>query len=1337
MSKEHFQDIELPLLDKSSKAPKASSSGPDYNSLGAFLDIANDPSKFRPLTSWLKYLTFYDQLPTLKKINASKKKITVDEVPPPYFHQNVPKDAVTLDLHWEEELKTGKPSILRALYKTFRYQIWRAGIVTFLVCNVYMVDTFLLGSITSMVSEISLGTVDNKEAAFILGAGFSFSFVAKILLESYFFYCHQQTTVSMRLSIIGLIYKKLNCVSMTALHKLNIGKVINLMANDLNEIDGGATSLWPMILGPYNIIVCCYLMSRSFGYYSILAFFLVLGSLRATTAIAQRSKKNKQSKNLITDARIKHTNELIEAIRLIKIYAWEKPICKIISALRIQELDYLKKIGTNDALNRAIAEASVYIVILVLIVVYVLNGGVLSPDKIFATISILNFMRRRVLMNWTSGRNFLVSAKLLRQRVEELLLIEDITSLKAIVDAQKNNDNTTPIIMQNYSASWGEDLSQPCLKNITTEIPRGKLTVVIGTIGSGKTTFLQAFLKEIPTVSGIMNCSGSIAYVEQEPIVFSQSIRDNILFGQPYDDEFYRKVLLACNLDEDLIQFDHGDQTLVGERGVTLSGGQKARLSLARALYSQSDIYLLDDPLSAVDSRVAHHIFEKAIKGILKDKTVILVTHHLNFAKQGDKVIVFNKGEVEGQGTFEQVQRLKINLLNLFIKDNKGKAGEDGRKKSSVAHQELKLVEKKQEFKRDDTRPVTWDTYRNYIKSSTKHWYGWAALFCVIFAHFCVVGMTRLLGYWADDHVKAFHESQINGTPYEFDNTFYLLSSISLLGIIVLGIYLKGVFMIKFMLDINQSIHKRLLESISKAVVSFFDKTPVGRILTRFSTNMGAIDKDLWGNVYNVINGIFQNALFLFYIASSNILLFIPTVIIFYGFFRVRNFFAKPLREMKQLDLATRSPMYSEISSTLNGLLIIRVYRQGVRFIQRFMDLMYNSAKVILFHQRSERLFSVSLFALLYCLAMSGTFIFLYNAVYKGVEPGLFGMALYYLIVIGSNSILTTRQSLQITISMQHAENVFQYCEVEQEPKPSPHDKDSLLDRYNEGIWPPHGEIVFKEVYLKYPGTNNYALCGVDFKIPAGSKVGIVGRTGAGKSSMIQALFRMVEIENMPTSYIKIDDVNTKDISLDFLRKNLCIIPQTPVIFTGTIRRNLDPFEEYPDNVLWKVLEQVKLKEYVDSLPKKLETEIGINSSVFSAGQKQLICLARVILKKRKIMVLDEATANVDYQTDNFVQEQIMTLFADCTILTIAHRLTTIAHYDKIMVLDKGRVVEYDHPYKLLVANVGDKRISNENGIFARMVKKNGAKVSMNILKTAYMNYFKIEMKSPEKFKAD
>lgn len=1313
-------DIEIPLLDKSKPATTKDVSASQL--LDHIVETFDTPDKYWGEYSKLRYLTFTDVNLYVARINNQQNRpLEVRDLPLPYNHYNIIKKTAILEKEWNQELRKSNPSLIWALYRTYKDEFYNSGVMMFLVFLGRIFSTMTLGKTISYISEGTLEDELDKSGLIRQAIAFAIIFLFTNWLNTHYWSYIFILGARIRMSIVGLLFKKIQSVSLSSLQEINIGKVINLLANDLNDIDTGYLFMWPLILSPLNFILTAWMMWEYFGLYTILSILALILAVFASQYISKKTQQPRVQKNSITDERIKLTNEIIECIRLIKMYAWEKPFRAIIEKLRDKEFAAIIRLYVIEVLGGAISEQAVYISAYIMFSIYTwLGGGLLTPEKVYASIMVLGFVRMWCIQFPHSGRMFIVNAKVIQKRVQDILYIPEVLDS----DQSRPIDSPKSVSFYNYTAYWSKKAQKPCLENINLALNAGEVTAVIGKIGSGKTSFLLSFLKEIPETQGHLYCKGTIAYVEQEPIIFSGTVRSNILFGLEYDEELYNKVVKACSLTADFRQFADGDMTLIGERGINVSGGQKARISLARALYSRSDIYLLDDPLSAVDSKVARHLFENAIRSdLLKDKIVILVTHHISFAKESDRILVFDEGKIVADGKFEQLKSKNIDLLNLFTKE----AGEEherkmSRKKSSVAEESTQVEEEEQpkKFKEEQT-VVTFQTYINYIKASGNMKSAILIFSLYVGQYAFFVGFNRFMGYWA--HIQEEYY-KTNGTLEGFNHAFYVgMGFLVTLGYFLTR-YFKTLLSAKFFVGTHTALHAQMILKITRSVTSFFDITPVGSILNRFSNDLGQLDKATWQSLHDALSGLLSVVVLTLTVVAMNPLVILPCIIIGLGLARVRAVFAKPTQESKRLDLSSRSPLYSEISATINGLLIIRVFRQGGRIVKNFLELVYQNSRAMIFQQRTMRLFGLLLDIWLYVLTVAGIFLYIYISFSSVIDPGIFGMALSLLLEISNSSSYFIKQTLQMDINMQSTERVLKYCKLKEEAPDQVPEVDNEVLKEHGGMWPSKGEIVFKDVFMKYAPDLPYVLNGLNFTIPAGTKVGCVGRTGAGKSSIIQILFRMFEIENQPGSEIRIDGVNTKEVGLDLLRRNLSIIPQTAVIFTGTIRRNLDPFSQYSEQELWDVLEEVNLKNYVQSLEKKLDTDMTVSTTVFSAGQKQLVCLARAILRKSKIIVLDEATANVDIGTDNFIQEKINEKFKDCTVLTIAHRLTTIAHYDKILVLDKGRVVEYDAPYKLLVNEIGDNEITRTNGVFASMVKNTGRNTAKRIFEIAQMKYF-------------
>jgi len=737
-----------------------------------------------------------------------------------------------------------------------------------------------------IVTMINLGFDTDRNKTILYAFAFAIIYILVNLLENWWSYFTYTLGASLRLSITGFMYEKLNKMALSALNEINIGKVINIFANDVNDLDSGPTFVAPMLLAPYSLILCCYILWTYFGIYSSISVVILAGCMVFTSYLSNRSEEPRKERNLITDQRIKYTTEFIENIRLIKLYAWEKPLREAISKLRDQEVILLKELGDIDSIARTFTESSSYVAILMMSVGYVYSGGVLTPEKIYTSFMILSIAKFWVIFTFHLGRMFLVDAKLTGARIQDILAVEGTLKRN-----KKRLLIEGAIEFRNFAGFWSQNNEKPCLRNINLTIQPKEFIAVIGKIGSGKTSFLLSFMQEIPKTHGSLSFSGSLSYVEQEPVIFSGSIRENITFGIPFEESLYTRVLRACNLDEDLEQFDYGDQTLVGERGVTLSGGQKARLSLARALYAQRDIYLLDDPLSAVDSRVGRLIFEKAIKGMLFAKTVILVTHHLNYAKEADRVIVMKDGEIEAEGKWEQLGR---DLTEIFEENSE----------RVLEEKEIKINEEKQNIEEEESTTVTKETYLDYLRESGSYIVPGIVLAMYCLNYVFVIAFTKHIGHWAQAHNEAYH------LKTHIEHWSYILASLAYLVLLFIFVFAKATMTIRFLLDTDTKLHKKMLYKISRTTMAFFDSTPIGTILNRFSNDLGILDKNNWPVVYDFLDLASSLLLYMSYLCIINFWIAVPCLLMIFSLYKIKVYFPRPSIQIKRLELVSRSPIF-------------------------------------------------------------------------------------------------------------------------------------------------------------------------------------------------------------------------------------------------------------------------------------------------------------------------------------------------------------------------------------------------------------------------------------------
>mmetsp|Transcript_78241 Transcript_78241/g.91381 ORF Transcript_78241/g.91381 Transcript_78241/m.91381 type:complete len:587 (-) Transcript_78241:119-1879(-) len=570
----------------------------------------------------------------------------------------------------------------------------------------------------------------------------------------------------------------------------------------------------------------------------------------------------------------------------------------------------------------------------------------------------------------------------------------------------------------------------------------------------------------------------------------------------------------------------------------------------------------------------------------------------------------------------------------------------------------------------------------------------------------CYVAYTFLIGFWTEGTWSPVFTMQVLGAIII---CFFLVLSV------------REVLFVNFGINVSRKLHNRILERVVKAVVEFFDTNPSGRILNRFSNDIGVLDRFLLQVQNEVIDAFFYFSAIFITICVILPWLILPGCVLLLVIMILVTYLKAAIIQGRGVELLTRSPIYSLFSLTLSGLVSIRVYGQDSRFIRDFTRLLNRNARAFSFYYDATRVFAF------YCDLAAGLFSCVGITILlcvDNISTALLGLACCYLLCFTDYLQFAMRQTLTHIMLMASTARVRAYTEIPQEAALSL-TTDELLKQSH--TWPSRGQVSFNNVYMKYRKNTDHVLKGLSFTAQPAEKIGCVGRTGAGKSSIIQALFRMVEIDKqaVPDSSITIDGVDTSKVGLHTIRKNISIIPQTPFIFMGTVRKNLDPLGEHSDEEIINALQETDLWDYVKTLPNGINTEMSNSSSVFSVGQKQLICLARTLLQNNKILVLDEATANVDFETDNFIQKKIMERFKNSTIFTIAHRLSTVANYDRVLVMDKGRVVEIDHPYLLLVKEIGDREITNTEGIFASMVMNTGSKHAHVIFDIARRSYYR------------
>ncbi|PIK47382.1 putative multidrug resistance-associated protein 4 isoform X3 [Apostichopus japonicus] len=902
-----------------------------------------------------------------------------------------------------------------------------------------------------------------------------------------------------------------------------------------------------------------------------------------------------------------------------------------------------------------------------------------------------------------------------------------------------------------------------CLDGITFSVKPGNIVAVIGPVGCGKSSLFMALLGELPHITGEITYNSRVAYTSQQPWVFSGTLKENILFGRPYNKPRYVKALSICALSKDLAILPDGDQTLIGERGVTLSGGQRARVSLARAVYDDADIYLLDDPLSAVDTAVGRHLFDRCISGHLKEKAVILVTHQLQYLNAVDQIIVLKEGRMVDIGTYEELQTKGIDFAALLreYEDEEESPKEEALSRQHSVRSRESDVNSPEDVAFDDSYSEVDNTetkqegtvnsrvYKQYFLAGSK-------LFpFIVFMGFnlsCQVLFVMSdwwLSEWAyteetctaqfDDDSCLYNSTVLSeftsfSRVEKVGRAFFFYNFAVLLFLLIVFAFIRTVWLFFICVNASKNLHNQMFAAIIRTPMQFFDTNPIGRILNRFSKDIGFLDELLPITLADFNAIAVQTCAVLITICIFNPLILIFTIPLGILFVFIRSYFLATSRDVKRIEGVCRSPVFSHLSSTLQGLTTVRAFHAQRRFVSKFdmyQDVHTESWFAFL---ATTRLFGIMLDWLVAVFMIIVSFGSVVSKDFLGLDAVEVGLSLTYALSLMGSFQWGVRQSAEVENLMTSTERVLEYTKlepeaaIESEKKPDPD-------------WPKEGAVEFDDVSLKYAENAPIVLKGITMKILPREKgkikinsefysptppppwqdglqdrcIGIVGRTGAGKSSLTVALMRLVE----PMGTITVDGVDLSTLGLHDVRNKISFIPQDPTLFSGTLRKNLDPFSEHDDDSLWNAIKEVQLQSVVEDYSEKLEMKVSEGGSNFSVGQRQLLCLARAVLRKNRVLLVDEATANVDIRTDKLIQATIKNKFSDCTVLTIAHRLNTIMDSDKVLVLDEGRIVEFDEPYTLL---------QDESGMLSSMVAETGNQESTKLTAIAKQKYFNVNI---------
>ncbi|NXJ88320.1 MRP3 protein, partial [Corythaixoides concolor] len=1194
-----------------------------------------------------------------------------------------------------DKKRNRKPSFLKALLRTFGPY--------FLIGSFFKLIQDLLSFVNPQLLSVLISFIKNKDApawwGFLIAAlMFICAVLQTLILHQHFQYCFV-TGMRLRTGITGVIYRKSLVITNSAKRSSTVGEIVNLMSVDAQRFMDLVNFLNLLWSAPLQIVLALYFLWQSLGPSVLAGVAVMVLLIPFNSAIAMKTRAFQVEQMRYKDSRIKLMNEILGGIKVLKLYAWEPSFSEKVLEIRKNELRVLKKSAYLNSLSTFAWISAPFLVALTTFAVYVSvdEKNILDAEKAFVSLSLFNILKFPLSMLPQVISNIVqtsVSLKRIQQFLSHDELDPNCVETKVIAPG-------CAVSVTNATFSWGKEL-KPSLKDVNLLVSSGALVAVVGHVGCGKSSLVSALLGEMEKLEGEVAVKGSVAYVPQQAWIQNATLKDNILFGQAPNEQKYQNVLEACALKADLEMLPGGDQTEIGEKGINLSGGQRQRVSLARAVYSNSDIYLLDDPLSAVDSHVAKHIFDKVIgpDGILKGKTRILVTHGISFLPQVDYIVVLVDGKISEMGSYQDL--LKQNkAFAEFLRNYALDEDIEEDEPSMLEEEEVLLAEDTLSIHTDlaDSEPVTNEVRKQFLSCTNQLW--------------CVILQVKLTVFW--QYVKAVspvislvicflnccqnaaaiganvwlsdwtNEPVINGTQH---NTAMRIGVYAALGFLQGLIVLISSFTLA-MGGINaaQTLHAALLENKLHTPQSFYDTTPTGRIINRFSKDIYVIDEVIPPTILMFLATFFTSLSTMIIIIASTPLFAVVIVPLAILYFFVQRFYIATSRQLKRLESVSRSPIYSHFSETVSGASVIRAYRRVKSFID-ISDLKMDE------NQKSYYPGIVSNRWLGIRVEFVGNCVVLFAALFavigkNNLSAGLVGLSVSYALQVTMSLNWMVRMTSDLETNIVAVERIKEYSETETEAPWIIEGKSPPED------WPSKGELEFVNYSVRYRKGLDLVLKGLNLQVHGGEKIGIVGRTGAGKSSMTLGLFRILEAVK---GEIKIDGVKISEIGLHDLRSRLTIIPQDPVLFSGTLRMNLDPFNKYSDEEIWKALELSHLKRFVSSQPSMLDYECSEGGENLSVGQRQLICLARALLRKTRVLILDEATAAIDLETDDLIQMTIRTQFEDCTVLTIAHRLNTIMDYTRVLVLDNGTIAEFDTPASLIASK----------GIFYSMAKDAG-----------------------------
>lgn len=1187
-----------------------------------------------------------------------------------------------------------KQTTLKALSKCYWKDMVVTGVFAFMRSSATVSGPLFLRSFVQFAGRKQ----SFKYEKFILVGGLFAVKLIESFSQRHWYFNSRRTGMRMRSALMAAVYHKQLQLSSLGRRKHATGEIVNYIAVDayrFGEFPWWLHSGWTV---PLQMCVAIGILFATVGWATIPGLLIIILTVILNNPLAKSLQKCQAEFMTAQDERLRVTSEILNSMKIIKLQAWEEKFKELIENLRAVEFKWLSSSQLNRTYGTILYWMSPIITASIVFAACAIIGDPpLTATTIFTVLATFRVIQEpvRILPDVLA---ILIQVKVSLDRLDKFLQ-EDELRPDAVVRKALGGSQYTIEIHQGI-LSWDPEssLRTPTLKGINLQIKRGGKVAICGSVGSGKSALLYTILGEIPKISGDVQVYGSVAYVAQTAWIQSGTVRDNILYGKPMDKIQYKKAIKACALDKDIESFAHGDITEIGERGLNMSGGQKQRIQLARAVYNDADIYLLDDPFSAVDAHTASTLFNDCVMGALAMKTVVLVTHQVEFLPAVDKILVMEGGEIKQAGSYEKILTAGQTFEQLVNAHKEAMTSADpmnypasvGSQQTDISPLELPRTLSASALVREESvvdislntgqliaeeekemGDVGLQQYCDYIRVA-----GGALLFlCIILSQGAFIVGQVASNYWL--------ASAILNPNIDSGLLVGVYAGISVCsGAFVYG---RARLVVLLSLRASKAFFSGMIYSIFRAPMAFFDTTPVGRVLIRASSDMNLLDVDIaWA--YSLVlssSSDLIGMIFIISIVTWQVLVVVIPVLFITRW--IQMYYLASARELIRINGTTKAPVMNNAAETALGVVTIRAFNMVERFKEKNLNLIDTDASLF-FHTNASMEWLILRLELLGNIVLFTSALLLVSLPSSSITPGFAGLALSYALSLTSCQVFMVQWQCNLANFIVSVERIKQYMNLPSDPL-------AIIESSRPPVsWPSEGRIQLETLKIRYRPNAPLVLKGINCTFKGGKRVGVVGRTGSGKTTLISALFRLIEPAG---GRILIDDLDICNIGLRDLRSKLSIIPQEPTLFKGTIRSNLDPLGLYSDHEIWEALQKCQMGKSFEDLPNQLDSSVSDEGENWSAGQRQLLCLGRVLLRRNRILVLDEATASIDSATDALLQKVIRREFSNCTVITIAHRVPTVIDSDMVLTLSDGKLAEYDNPAKLM---------ENKSSLFAKLV---------------------------------